>query len=303
MPQQHAELDRVAVITMVVMCAILGMQNVVVKIGNEGISPIWQSGLRSLGATVLVWAWAKLRGIRLWEADGSLWPGMLAGVLFAAEFGLIFSALLYTDASRGVIFLYTAPFFVALGALWLLPNERMRRAQWTGMALAFGGVLLLFGDNLLRPVGRAWIGDLMMLVAALFWAATTLTVKATAMARIAPEKTLIYQLGISALVLPLLSLAFGERGVFAPSALVWASLFYQTVVVATGAYLAWFWLIRRYPATRISSFSFLTPVMGVLAGILFLGEPLTFTIVVAMGLVGAGIWVANRVEGRAGRSR
>lgn len=303
MPQQHAELDRVAVITMVVMCAILGMQNVVVKIGNEGISPIWQSGLRSIGATVLVWAWAKLRGIRLWDADGSLWPGMLAGVLFAAEFGLIFTALLYTDASRGVIFLYTAPFFVALGALWLLPNERMRRAQWTGMALAFGGVLLLFGDNLLRPVGRAWIGDLMMLVAALFWAATTLTVKATALSRIAPEKTLIYQLGISAVVLPLLSLAFGERGVFAPSTLVWASLFYQTVVVATGAYLAWFWLIRRYPATRISSFSFLTPVMGVLAGILFLGEPLTVTIVVAMGLVGAGIWVANRVEGRAGRSR
>lgn len=294
MPVQKTELDRLAVVMMVLMCAVLGVQNVVVKLGNEGISPIWQSGMRSAGAAVLVWAWAQWRGIRLWDADGTLWPGIATGVLFAGEFGLIFTALQFTDASRGVIFLYTAPFFVALGALLWLPNENMRKAQWLGMALAFAGVLLLFGENLVRPAGQAWIGDLMMLAGALFWAATTLTVKATVLARSAPEKTLLYQLGVSALVLPLLSLAFGEAGVFAPSARVWASLAYQIVVVASGAYLAWFWLIRRYPATRISSFSFLTPVMGVLAGVVLLGEPLTPLIVLALVLVGAGIWVANR---------
>lgn len=294
MPVQKTELDRLAVVMMVLMCAVLGVQNVVVKLGNEGISPIWQSGLRSAGAAVLVWAWAQWRGIRLWDADGTLWPGVATGVLFAAEFGMIFTALQFTDASRGVIFLYAAPFFVALGSLWWLPNENMRKPQWLGMALAFAGVLLLFGENLLRPAGQAWIGDLMMLVGAFFWAATTLTVKATVLARSAPEKTLLYQLGVSALVLPLLSLAFGEAGVFAPSARVWASLAYQIVVVASGAYLAWFWLIRRYPATRISSFSFLTPVMGVLAGVVLLDEPLTPLIVLALLLVGAGIWIANR---------
>ena len=294
MPQQHDELDRIAVVTMIVMCAILGVQNVMVKIANEGVTPIWQSGLRSIGATVLVWLWARGRGIRLFDDDGTFWPGLLTGMLFATEFGILYTALLYTDASRGVIFLYTAPFFVALGALWLLPNERMRKPQWLGMGLAFGGVLLLFGDNLFRPSGTAWIGDLMMLVAAIFWAATTLTVKATVLARTAPEKTLLYQLSVSALVLPLLSLALGEAGMFAPSVRVWAAVLYQVVIVATIAYLAWFWLIRRYPATRISSFSFMTPVMGVLAGIVFLDEPLTLSIVLAMGLVGAGIWVANR---------
>lgn len=292
------ELDRTAVLTMVLLCTIWGMQQVVIKIANLGISPIFQSGLRSIGAAVLVLAWAHARGVRLWERDATLWPGLLAGLLFAAEFGLIFRALEYTNASRGVIFLYTAPFFVALGAIWLLPQERMRRAQWGGMALAFAGVLLLFGEHLLGPSEGAWIGDLMILLAAIFWAATTLTIKATPLARVAPEKTLLYQLGVSALVLPPFAMLVGEAGVFAATPLVWASLAFQVVVIASSSYLAWFWLVRHYPATRLSSFSFLTPVMGVLAGVIFLGEALTPGVVIALMLVGTGIWVANRVPRR-----
>ncbi|MBI1906585.1 MAG: DMT family transporter [Rhodocyclales bacterium] len=299
MSAPKVELDRLAMLMMIVLCAIWGAQQVVVKLGNEGISPLWQSGLRSLGATGLVLLWSRFRGVKLREADGTLWPGLLAGTLFAAEFALIFTGLQFTSASRGVIFLYTAPFFVALGARWLLPGESMRRAQWAGMALAFSGVVALFGENLLRPAGQAWIGDLMMLVAALLWAATTLTIKATPLTRAVAEKTLLYQLGVSALVLPCLSWALGEPGVFAPTATVWASLAFQIVVIATASYLAWFWLIRHYPATRLSSFSFLTPVMGVLAGVVFLGEPFTPLVMLALSLVGAGIWVANRPQKRA----
>lgn len=293
------ELDRLAMLMMIVLCAIWGAQQVFVKLGNEGISPLWQSALRSIGACVLVFAWARLRGVTLFAADGTLRPGLLAGALFAAEFALLFSALQFTSASRGVIFLYTAPFFVALGARWLLPGESMRRPQWTGMALAFSGVVALFGENLLISAGDAWIGDLMMLVAAMLWAATTLTIKASTLARVAAEKTVLYQLAVSALVLPCLAVAVGEPGVFAPTALVWLSLGFQIVVIATASYLAWFWLIRHYPATRLSSFSFLTPVMGVLAGVVFLGEPFTPLVMLALSLVGAGIWVANRPQKRA----
>lgn len=299
MSAPKVELDRLAMLMMIVLCAIWGAQQVFVKLGNEGISPLWQSGLRSIGACVLVFGWAWLRGVKLFEADGTLRPGLLAGMLFAAEFALLFSALQFTTASRGVIFLYTAPFFVALGARWLLPGESMRRAQWTGMALAFSGVVALFGENLLIATGDAWIGDLMMLVAAMLWAATTLTIKASTLARVAAEKTVLYQLAVSALVLPALALMMGEPGVFAPTALVWLSLGFQIVVIATASYLAWFWLIRHYPATRLSSFSFLTPVMGVLAGVVFLGEPFTPMVMLALSLVGAGIWVANRPQKRA----
>lgn len=288
------ELDRFAIGMMVVLCSIWGLQQVAIKLASAGISPVWQAGLRSIGACVIVVGWALLRGVGLRGRDRTLAPGLLAGALFAGEFAMIFIGLQYTTASRGVIFLYTAPFFVALGALWLLPQEHMRRRQWTGMALAFAGVLALFGENLFAPAAGAWVGDLLLLGAAVLWAATTLTVKASALARVAAEKTLLYQLGVSALVLPVLSLALGEPGVFAPTAMVWASLFFQAAIVAGASYVAWFWLVREYPATRLSSFSFLTPVMGVLAGGLILGEPLTPAVFAALALVGSGIWVANR---------
>lgn len=294
MPPNRSELDRLAMVLMVVLCTVWGVQGVAVKLANAGISPLWQSGLRSLGATLLVLAWARARGVSLRDADDTWWPGLLAGLLFAAEFALLFRALELIDASRAVIFLYTAPFFVALGAVWLLPDERMRRAQWLGMALAFAGIVVLFGENLFAPARLSIVGDAMMLLAALFWGATTLTVKATPLVRATPEKVLLYQLGVSAVVLPLLSLVFGEPRVFAASAVVWASLAFQIVVIASTSYLTWFWLVRHYPATRLSSFSFLTPVMGVVAGVVLLDEPLTPALFAALALVGAGIWVANR---------
>lgn len=288
------ELDRLAIGLMVLFCSIWGLQQVAIKVANAGISPVWQAGMRSLGATATILLWVLLRRVRLFERDGTLWPGLLVGLLFSGEFALIFLGLDYTPASRGVIFLYTAPFFVALGARWFLPGERMRRAQWGGMALAFIGVVLLFGEHLWLPADQAWIGDLMILGAAMLWAATTLAVKASALGRSSAEKILLYQLAISAVLLPPLSMAMGEPGVFAPTPLVWANLFFQAVIVAGASYLGWFWLIRHYPATRLSSFSFLTPVMGVLASILLLDEPLTPTIFAALFLVGAGIWIANR---------
>lgn len=287
------ELDRLAIGLMILFCTIWGVQQVAIKLASAGISPIWQAGLRSMVATGIVFAWAMARRVRLFQRDDTLLPGLLAGMLFAIEFALIFIGLQYTSASRGVIFLYTAPFFVALGAVWLLPQEPMRGAQWAGMGLAFVGVLILFGEGLFASTGSAWIGDLLILLGAGFWAATTLTVKASPLARVSAEKTLLYQLGVSAVVLPLLSLALGEPGVFAPSPLVWASMLFQIVIVAGVSYVGWFWLVRHYPATRLSTFSFLTPVMGVLAGGLFLGEELSQTVFVALGLVGAGIWVAN----------
>ena len=291
-PRQH--LDRFAIGLMIVLCTVWGIQQVTIKLANAGISPVWQAGLRSIGATVLVWAWAMARRVSLFERDASLGAGLLVGVLFAGEFALVYWSLEYTSASRGIIFLYTAPFFVALGARWLLPNEQMRRAQWLGMALAFTGILVLFGESLLQPAGTAWIGDLMMTCAAIMWAATTLGIKATVLSRAAPEKTLLYQLGVSALILPMVSLALGEPGVFAPTAQVWALVAFQVVGVGTLSYIGWFWLVRHYPATRLSSFSFLTPVLGVIAGGLLLGETLTPAVFGALALVGAGIWVANR---------
>lgn len=287
-------LDAKASGLMVVLCAIWGLQQIAIKLATPDISPVLQAAYRSIGALVLVWAWARWRGIALGKRDGTLWPGLLAGVFFAGEFAFLYGALQFTSASRGVIFLYTAPFIVSVGVTWRLPGEHMRLIQWVGLALAFGGVVAMFGDNFMHSVGDAWIGDLMALTAAVWWAFTTLTIKFSALATAAPEKTLLYQLAVSALALPVVSWLLGEPGVFAVTPVLIGSLAFQAVVVAAFSYVCWFWLVRHYPATRLSAYSFLTPVMGVLAGIVVLDEPLTVGVLVAMTMVGGGIWLANR---------
>ncbi len=291
---RRARLDANAMSLMVVLCAAWGLQQVAVKVAIQGVSPLAQAGMRSAGAVALLMAWSYLRGIRLFERDGTLPAGVLTGLLFAGEFALIYWGLDYTAASRGVVFLYTAPFVVALGAHLFLPGERLSALQWAGLACAFAGILLAFGESLHKPHGRVWIGDAMLFGAALLWAATTLLIRVSRLARVSATKTLFCQLAVSALTLPLAALALGEPGIVRLTPLIVASLAYQTLLVAFASYLAWFWLIAHYPAARLAAFSFLTPIFGVLAGAALLGERLSAALVGALVLVAVGIWLVNR---------
>jgi drug/metabolite transporter (DMT)-like permease len=280
---------------MVGLCVLWGFNQVAAKVANAGISPVLQAGLRSAGSVLLLMGWSRWRGIALFDADGSLKAGLVAGVMFSAEFAMIYWGLDYTPASRAVVFLYTAPFVVALALHSLVPAERLSRVQGLGLVCAFAGILLAFGDNLSLPDSRQVIGDCMLLVAAVMWGGTTVLVRTSRLASISPSKTLFYQLGVSALVLPPASLLLGETGIIGePSALIWASLAGQIVIIAFASYLTWFWLISRYPATRLSAFSFLTPLFGMVFGAWLLGERLTWTLSGAMALVAAGIWLVNR---------
>lgn len=293
--QRHTHLDALAMTLMVGLCALWGLNQVAAKVANAGISPVLQAGIRSAGAVLLLMIWCRAKGVRLFDADGSLGAGLAAGLLFAGEFALIFWGLEYTPASRAVVFLYTAPFVVAVGLHRLVPAERLNRFQVVGLVAAFGGIVLAFGDNLSLPDGRQMIGDVMLLVAAIMWGATTVTIRTTKLAGVRASKTLFYQLAVSAVALPPASLALGERGVIGtPSALVWASVAFQIVIVAFASYLTWFWLISRYPATRLSAFAFLTPLFGMVFGAWMLGERLTWGLGGAMALVAAGIWLVNR---------
>ncbi len=279
---------------MVVLCAVWGLNQVAIKVANEGISPVLQAGLRSTGATVLVSAWCFWRGTRLFARDGSLLPGLGAAALFAAEFAVLYWGLVYTTASRAVLFLYMAPFVVAVGAHIFVPGERLRTPQVIGLLCAFAGIALAFADALRLPSHRELVGDVLELAAALLWGATTVLVKASRLARIDPSRTLLYQLAGSAAALPVVSWALGEHGITAPTPLVLGALAYQTVVVAAISYMAWFALMTRYPASQLSAFSFLTPLFGLLAGALLLGEPITGGLAAAMLCVAFGIYLVNR---------
>jgi drug/metabolite transporter (DMT)-like permease len=279
---------------MVVLCMSWGFQQVTIKIATAGISPIMQAGLRSIIATVLLLAWAQLRRIPLFGRDGTLAGGLAAGALFAGEFVFIYAGLAYTAASRMVVFIYLAPCFTALGLQWFVPGERLNASQWTGVVLAFLGVALAFADGFSTAAGSTLIGDAFGVIAAALWAATTVLVRSTRLTSASAAKTLFYQLAVSALVLPLVSVVVGETGVSALTPTVLACLAYQAVIVAFASYLAWFWLLTRYLAGRLAVFSFLTPLFGVAFGVIFLSERLSAAFLGAALLVGAGIVLVNR---------
>ncbi len=294
MIERRDRLDAVAIVLLAACCATWGLNQVAVKVANAGFPPLLQCGLRSIGAGLLLFAWTRLRGTPLFDRDGTLWPGLLAGLLFASEFALIYWALQYTPASRGVLFVYAAPFFVVLGLHWLEPAERIGRWQTIGMVCAFGGLIAAFADGIALPQGREVLGDLLLLLAAALWGATTVVIRASRLASVGAAKVLFYQLAVSAVLMPLASWAVGEPRIANPSRVEWASFVFQIVIVAFVSYLVWFWLISRYPATRLSAFSFLTPLFGVIFGAWLLGEPLTPLLGLALALVALGLWLVNR---------
>jgi len=286
-------LDAQAISMMLALTALWGFQQVAIKLTAPDVSLVMQAALRTALAAALLVAWARWRGIALLSRDGTLAAGLAAGLLFGLEFVFIYAGLGHTAASRMTVFIYLAPVLTALGLHWLVAGERLARAQWLGVGVAFAGIALAFGEAF-AAARSSLLGDFFGLVAAVLWAATTVLIRATSLSRATAAKTLFYQLAVAAPLLLAASLLMGEKGVVALTPLALASLAYQGVIVAFASYLAWFWLLTRYLAARLSVFSFMTPLFGVLAGVAVLGEPLTPSFVGAALLVGAGIVLVNR---------
>lgn len=295
-PARKTELDRVAVAGLLLCCLLWGLNQVAAKAGLSEMTPLWQAGLRSLGAALLVWLWAWARGIQLWQRDGSLPGGLLAGLIFGAEFACIFIGLQYTTASRMVVFLYLSPFVVALGMPFISRSERLNLRQGGGLLLAFTAVAWAFAEGFGQRSGQPlqWLGDALGVLAAVLWAGTTLTIRASRLASASAEKTLLYQLGVSGLGLCAAAWAMGESLPQAWSLRLAGLLFFQTVIISFASYLLWFWMVRHYPATRLAAFTLATPLFGLLAGALLLGEPITLRLGLALLALAAGVALVNR---------
>ncbi len=286
-------LDAAAAALVVLICLSWGFNQVSVKLAIHDIPPLMQGTIRSVGATILVAAWCRWRGMPLFSRDGTLVAGLVTGALFGLEFVLIYQGLAYTTATRAVLFIYLAPFFVVLGTRIFLPADRFGSAQWLGLALSFAGMMVAFGAPTPALDPRQMIGDLMMVAAAMAWAATTLMIK-TSLNRISSEKVMLYQLVVSIPMLAIGALLFGEHVRHMPSALAIGALAYQTIWVVSVTFVLWFALVVRYSANRLSAFSFLTPLFGVAAGHFVLGEPMTPAFAAAVALVALGLVLVNR---------
>jgi drug/metabolite transporter (DMT)-like permease len=283
-----------AILVMMGLCAIWGMGQIAIKIGNQGISPLWQAGLRSVGASLVILAWMALRGIPIRPIPGRWKWRVLIGTAFACEFICLYIGIGLTTAAHATLLLYSAPFFVALGGHVLL-DDRLNRVRLIGLVLAFVGVSLALGGPGSRSAGEATLlGDALCLAGGVGWAATTLILRASPLKTEAPERTLLDQLSISAVILLLASVIAGEPGVFAPSPMVWAAFAYQTIMVASISYLGWFVMVQRYSPATVSAFSFVTPVFGVIFAVLALGETPTLSVVLSLVLIAAGIRMVNK---------
>jgi drug/metabolite transporter (DMT)-like permease len=289
----HERLDPFASGTLVLLCLCWGLNQVAIKVTNAGLQPVFQSGLRSLLGALLVVLWCRLRRVPLTIPDGTLIPGVIAGLIFAFEFILIYVALDFTTVARGIVLIYFAPVVVAVGAHFLIPRERLTAIRVAGLVAAFAGVVVAFSDRLSLPNPQALFGDALCLIAAFAWAATTLVIKTSRLNRAPAEKVLLYQLAVSAPVMLVLAPFFGPlvRGL---DWLVGVGLLYQVVIVVAASYVAWFSLLARYPAAQLSAFTFLTPLFAVALGAFLLSEPVSPRLVLALLLVAGGIFLVNR---------
>ena len=284
-----------AVALMLMLCLSWGFNQIAVKLALPDIPPMLQATIRSAGALPLLLLIARARGVKMFASDGTLGAGLFAGLLFGVEFVLIYQGLRLTSASRAVVFLYTAPFFVALGMYQFL-GERLRTSQWSGLGLSFAGVALAIGVPQPNVDARVLLGDLLIVGGGALWAATTVMVKATALSRAAPEKALGYQVALSIPILALAAWMSGETLTRVPGPLALSLMVYQAFWVVGLTFLLWFALVKTYSASKLSAFTFITPLFGVVASYFILDDALTLTFGAAALLVIAGLYLVNRPE-------
>jgi drug/metabolite transporter (DMT)-like permease len=293
-PARKPHLDALAIGLLLTCCIFWGWQQALVKATLPLIPPVMQVGVRFVLGTLVLMLWCRFRKIDLWGADGTLAAGLLVGGLFALEFTCLYIGLVHTSASRLTVFLYTAPFVVALLLPRFVVSEALKPMQWLGLGCAFVAVVFAMMDNF---AGGSWLGDGLALAAGFFWGLTTVAIRATKLGGIRAEKLLFYQLAVSSVILLMLSPLLGESWMDTlprMNGFAWTSLVVQAVIGAFASYLAWMWLLGRYPATKLSSFVFLTPVFALVFAAMWLGEPITIRLVVALVLVGVGIVLVNR---------
>ena len=301
--------DSFALQVMLGLCLVWGIQQVMIKWAAPDIAPVMQAAARSGIAALLVAVLICWRGG--WEQVGATWKGgLLAGSLFGLEFLLIAEGLQRTSAAHMSVFLYTAPVFTALGLHFMLPSERLRPLQWIGILLAFGGIAVAFagGLSLDNLDARMLTGDAMGVLAGMAWGATTVVVRGSRLSEAPATLTLFYQLLVGFVGLLLIAVLTGQFNHVTLTPTSVSSVLFQAIVVSFVSYLTWFWLLRRYLASNLAVFSFITPLFGVTFGVLLLGEPLSMNfilgavcVLLGITLVSAEQWVRRRLRSLLGQ--
>lgn len=294
---EKQNLDASGVTLLLVISLTLGLNQVVIKIVNDGLAPVFSAGLRSVIAAAVVYGWMRLRGVPLDFRRGTIGLGILLGLIFAAEFIFLFVALDLTTVTRTSVIFYSMPVWMAISAHFLLPGERLTGIKLLGLSLAFAGVVWAIVDRGGAQGQASLAGDLCALGGALAWMSLALVARMTRISEVSSQMQMFWQVFVSGPVLLGIAMFTGPLLRDLQPLHLWG-LVYQGVVVAAASFLAWFWLLNRYKASMIASFSFLSPVIGVAAGWLILNEPVSPSLLLKLALVAIGIVLINRAPRR-----
>ncbi len=286
-------LDLKAVLVILILTFLWGLNYSAIKVSNEGISPVFASTLRSLIASICGAIYCMRKGEKLFHTDIRLFHGVMVGLLFGLEFACIYFGLLYTDSARSVVFVYLSPFVVAVGAHVFLKGDRLTFLKSLGLGIAFLGLLFVFYGKPKTAKPHMLVGDLLEIAAGILWGATTLYIKRYMAGKVEPIHTFLYQLFFSIPILFVVSLILESNWIYKISPAILTSIVYQSVIVAFISYFVWFKLIHQYSVSRLSAFTFFTPIFGVLSGVLFLREELTLSLMIGLPMVSIGIFLVN----------
>ena len=286
-------LDLKAVFILIIVTLLWGFNYPAIKYSNQGVSPVFASTLRSIIASICGLIYCVRKGEKLFHTDVMLLHGVIVGLLFGVEFACIYIGLLHTDAARSVLFVYLSPFVVAIGAHLFLKGDRLTFLKVLGLVLAFTGILVVFGGRPKTAKTTMFLGDILQITAGVLWGATTLYIKKFMTNRVEPIHTFLYQLFFSIPILLMVSIILEPKWIYKIDLPVVASLFYQSVIIAFVTYFIWFKLIHKYSVSRLSAFTFFTPIFGVVFGIFLLHEELTVSLLIGLPLVSMGIFLVN----------
>lgn len=292
-PESKDYLDFKAVLAILMLTLLWGLNYSAIKISNEGIAPVFGSTLRSIIASICGVIYCLRKGEKLFHTDIRLFHGVVVGLLFGLEFACIYFGMLYTDSARSVVFVYLSPFVVAVGAHFFLKGDRLTLLKTLGLIIAFAGIVSVFYGKPKTAKPHMLFGDLLEITAGILWGATTLYIKKFMAGKVEPIHTFLYQLFFSIPILLVVSLILESNWIYQMNLPVLASVIYQSVIVAFISYLVWFKLIHQYSVSRLSAFTFFTPIFGVLSGILFLREELTLSLMIGLPMVSVGIFLVN----------
>jgi drug/metabolite transporter (DMT)-like permease len=290
-PPLRRSLDLRAIVLVLLLCVIWGIQQVAMKSVAADVPPTMQLAIRFAAASIFFGVWVAVREGRRVFDDGTLSSGLLLGLMFSMEFILIGSSLNHTSAAHTTVFLYSAPIFTALG-LQFLPEERLDRIQWLGIGAAFVGIVVAFLGPGSRPVADLIIGDLLALSAGVAWGMSNVILRRGRIGGVATAKTVLYQVSVAAIVLFSYCVITGQAHVVPTTPAILALLF-QTLVISVVSYLLWFWLLRHYFTSRLMMLSLMTPLFGVLFGALLLRDPIEPRFALGALLVLGGILTVN----------